>query len=92
LSDDGQHPLAREIDEQTYRRYLRTLGPAHPETLVGGSNLSRDLRATGDTDGAGVLREEILRRCRESLGPGNPITLRVIGGQRLDWDIEVPPV
>ncbi|HVQ93766.1 MAG TPA: FxSxx-COOH system tetratricopeptide repeat protein [Mycobacteriales bacterium] len=92
LSDDGQYPLAREIDEQTYRRYLRTLGPAHPETLVCGSNLSRDLQATGDTDGASVLREEILRRCRESLGPANPITLRVIGGQRLDWDIEVPPV
>jgi hypothetical protein len=90
--DMGDADGALGLDEPAYRRYRAVRGVHHPETLASGNNLSVDLRGVNAT-GAGVaLHDDMLRRFREVLGDAHQDTARVIGWQRLDCDVEVPPV
>jgi hypothetical protein len=69
------HEGARALQEDTLRRYRRTLGEDHPESLTEAAHLALSLSELGEHDTARALDEDILQRRRQVLGEDHPQTL-----------------
>jgi hypothetical protein len=74
LRQAGEHDRARELDEDTFARYRRVLGPDHPDTLISAGHLAVDLRELGQHDRARELDEDTFARWRRALGADHPDT------------------
>jgi hypothetical protein len=57
---------------------LRTLGPAHPDTLRAKANLAITLDAQGDFFGARKLRQQAAELYLETLSPEHPATIAAL--------------
>jgi hypothetical protein len=80
LNRSGQGRAGRRLAEQAHRRWTRTLGPDHPDTLKSANNLAACLWALGDAAGARTLYEDTLARIRRVLGDDHPDTLKSANG------------
>ena len=76
LRSSGQTNAGRHLGEAAHRRWARTLGDDHPDTLISANNLATSLWALGDLAGARALDEDTLARYRRMLGDDHPDTLR----------------
>jgi hypothetical protein len=96
----GEHQEALALSTAMYELSKQTSGggghPArdggeHPYVLMRGVNLSIDMRATGDREGADALFAQSLDGLRQVLGSEHPEVIAVEQGARTEGDIEPPP-
>ncbi|WP_131803187.1 tetratricopeptide repeat protein, partial [Parafrankia colletiae] len=66
---------ALPLDEDTFNRRRRVLGPEHPDTLASAHNLALTLRDVGKYELARELHEDTHARMQEVLGVDHPDTL-----------------
>jgi tetratricopeptide (TPR) repeat protein len=71
----GKSAEGLELAHQTHERYRRSLGGAHPNTLVAAISLGNGLRVSGDLKSAGELMEGTLGQYRSVLGNDHPYTM-----------------
>jgi hypothetical protein len=84
LHVSGQPATGRDLAEQAHHRWIRTLGPDHPDTLKSAHGLATCLWALGDLAGARTLLEDTLARRRRLLSPDHPDTLSTANNLAVD--------
>ena len=87
LSVLGQKDEALELDEATYQRQNRILGPDHPDTLNSASNLAIDLSVVGQGERAAEILEDTLDRRRRVQGNDHPSTLKAAADLAVIWSM-----
>lgn len=92
LADVGEYEQARERGERTLELCRESVGEDNPTTLACAANLVLDLRALGHEDAAARLAADTLSRYGRTLGKEHPTVVAATEGQRLDLDIEPPPL
>ena len=81
----GEAQQAREIAADTLARSRSLRGADHPDTLACAWNAALD---AGDTDTAESVRDEL----EKVYGETHPVLARVAAGERLETEIEPPPL
>ncbi|MFI5936747.1 FxSxx-COOH system tetratricopeptide repeat protein [Actinoplanes sp. NPDC051494] len=81
----GEAQPAREIALDTLNRSRSLRGADHPDTLACAFNLALD---TGDDSSA----EAAIEGLQKVYGDGHPTPARALAGQRLETEIELPPL
>ncbi|WP_433828608.1 FxSxx-COOH system tetratricopeptide repeat protein [Actinoplanes sp. CA-015351] len=85
LAAVGEAQPARELAADTLRRSRAVRGPDHPDTVACAWNL-----ALGDSDDAS--QQQALDELRKVFGDGHPVFRRTAAGERLETDIDLPPL
>ncbi|HEV7933755.1 MAG TPA: FxSxx-COOH system tetratricopeptide repeat protein [Actinomadura sp.] len=88
----GDLDAAAKLDESTSRQLREILGADHPMVLGCQANLALDLAALGRDQEALRLRDDALAGIRTRLGGGHPAARAIASGERLDFDIDLPPI
>ena len=71
----GDFRRALRHDRQTLERRTSLYGPTHPRTLNSGAAVARDLLEAGRYDEAARVMEDVLAKCRQTLGDDDRNTL-----------------
>jgi tetratricopeptide (TPR) repeat protein len=74
LTNQGDYPGARELQEQVLEIVRKVLGEEHPDTLTAMNNLAATLNYQSDNEGARKLQEQVLEIVRKVLGEEHPYT------------------
>jgi tetratricopeptide (TPR) repeat protein len=91
----GQIGEAAELGRHAHRLLIDVRGATHPYTLACASNLALDLLATdddADTEAGEDLRTQTILGYADRIGADHPETLAAQRGERIDCDIEPPPM
>jgi hypothetical protein len=92
LAELGDSRGARELGEDTRQRLVALFGEDHPQTLAASANLVFDLRAEGVGAEAEALSQDTTDCYARVLGLGHPDAQAFLGGKRLDFDFDPPPI
>jgi hypothetical protein len=88
----GRTREARELGERTWPQMRRSLGEDHPATIGCEANLVYDLRAEGAGSEADELADDVRSRYDRTLGLHHPNAEAFRNEQRIDFDIDPPPI
>jgi len=89
---DVRDERAEALQRQTVNGLRSTLGRDHPDTLVCEANLAVTLRERGRAAEAGELRTRVLAGFGRVLGAGHPDARQLQGWQRINRELEEPPI
>ncbi|HET6530209.1 MAG TPA: FxSxx-COOH system tetratricopeptide repeat protein [Actinoplanes sp.] len=85
LRHTGEAQPAREIAADTLARSRTVRGTDHPDTAACGWNLALD-------DGDQTAQQQALAELTKAYGEGHPTVARAATGERLETDIDLPPL
>ncbi|MBO2455806.1 tetratricopeptide repeat protein [Actinomadura barringtoniae] len=88
LAAQGEVDRAARLGEEVVAASSETLGERHVHTLAASANLAFDRRALGDEGEAPEMRYRAIRLFDETLGRDHPTVRLLIGGGRVDVDVE----
>jgi tetratricopeptide (TPR) repeat protein len=88
----GETRQARDLGQRTLERLTVTLGENHPMTIACAANLVSDLKAEGATAQADRLADEVRAKYDRVLSLHHPNARAFQRGQRIDFDIDPPPL
>ncbi|MCK9877676.1 FxSxx-COOH system tetratricopeptide repeat protein [Frankia sp. Ag45/Mut15] len=91
LFDLGREREARELDRQVEGGLRTALGHEHPHTMFATANRAAALARTNEEKLAHTMSSRTLEELAVSLGPAHPVLARITGGERIDFEIDVPP-
>jgi tetratricopeptide (TPR) repeat protein len=85
LLHTGEAGQAREIAADTLARSRSVRGDDHPDTAACAWNLALD-------DGDGTARQQAITALTKAYGEAHPVLARAQGGERLETEIDLPPL
>ncbi|MEE1827073.1 FxSxx-COOH system tetratricopeptide repeat protein [Streptomyces sp. BE20] len=88
----GDRAAALALAEEAHGLLSGRLGPDHPDALAAAGCLALALAAAGAGERAAVTAERALGLARQALGQDHPVTRALAAGDRLDGEVEPPPV
>jgi hypothetical protein len=91
LAQLGRYEDALAEDEQAHRDFLALFGDRHPRVLCGAYNAAVDRLRLGVPGTEDQLRD-VTSRTAARLGDTHPATGAMEERQRIDFDLEMPPV
>ena len=91
---DGRHDAARRLSDSTVAHAVRApwYAERHPDWLVLVANAGLDLSADGDEEFGDPMWEAAVHDLTEVLSPIHPVVSRLRARERVDLDIEPPPL
>ena len=88
---DGLYGHAHHMSESVLVNATRRYARGHPDRLVLTANAGLDLRASGDEAGES-MRQAAVDELAEVLSPDHPVVQRLRARERVELDIEPPPL
>ena len=94
LSLDDRHDAARRMSESilAHARRAHWHSARHPDWLVLLANAGLDRSAAGDPERGEPMREAAIGNLADLLSPGHPVVVRLDARERVDLDLEPPPL
>jgi tetratricopeptide (TPR) repeat protein len=91
---DYNYGAARRISEEIIDHAARASwhSERHPDWLILRANAGLDRSATGDAEHGEPMRESAIEDLAELLSPGHPVVARLVARERVDLDVEPPPL
>ena len=91
LGDAGNLAAAEALERRTLAALTRVLGADHPDTLICLADLAVTVRDAGRAEESEGLAAAALTGLERAVGKNHPDVLQLLGGQRINRDLEPQP-